>query len=94
MLERGSLRHTPAGVPVLEFRLLHGSEQTEAGVPRKVECELPCVAVGLTARLMTDTRPGDLLKVGGFLAAKSLRSRTPVLHVNTIEFMEGSHHGV
>jgi len=31
-----ALRHTPAGVPVIEFRLKHASERAEAGALRKV----------------------------------------------------------
>jgi len=31
--------------------------------------------------------------VSGFLAAKSRNSKTPVLHVQTIEFLEGNENG-
>ncbi|MDX9993864.1 MAG: primosomal replication protein N [Rhodocyclaceae bacterium] len=86
--ERGVLRHTPAGVPVIEFRISHGSEQMEAGLPRQVECELACVAVGTVALLLKEAAPGTVLKVEGFLAARSLRQRTPVLHATAIEFEE------
>jgi primosomal replication protein N len=34
--------------------------------------------------------PGTALRVSGFLAAKSLRSRSPVVHLNKIEFLEGN----
>ena len=86
--ERGSLRYTPAGVPVIEFRIAHASEQIEAATPRRVECELVCVAVGSPALLLKETSPGMGLVVGGFLAARSLKQKTPVLHVTTIEFVE------
>jgi len=86
--ERGSLRYTPAGVPVIEFRIAHASEQIEAANPRRVECELACVAVGPPALLLKETSPGMGLVVGGFLAARSLKQKTPVLHVTTIEFVE------
>lgn len=90
LLERGALRYTPAGVPAIEFKLTHQSEQIEAGMPRKVECEISCIALGSAANLMNATKPGDGLKLGGFIAARSLKIRTPVLHVNTIEFLEGN----
>ncbi len=93
MLERGTLRHTPAGVAVVEFRISHVSEQIEAGSPRRVECEMPCVLLGPMANLLTDAKPGDGLKIGGFLAAKSLKNPAPVLHVNTMEFLEGIQNG-
>ncbi|HEY6897541.1 MAG TPA: primosomal replication protein N [Rhodocyclaceae bacterium] len=90
LLERGAVRHTPAGIPVIEFRLGHESEQDEAGAQRRVECELPCVALGPVANLVAMANPGDGLQLSGFIAARSLKSRNPVLHVNTIEFLEGN----
>ncbi len=94
VLERGALRYTPAGVPVLEFRLIHQSEQLEAGSPRKVECQIPCVALGQTVNLLKDVPAGQVINASGFLAAKSLKNSSLVLHVITIEFKEGSHHGI
>lgn len=94
LLEKGALRYTPAGVPVLEFRLGHASEQEEAGATRRVECEMQCTALGPPALLLADAKPGEALRLGGFLAAKSLKNRNPVLHVNKIEFIEGANHGV
>lgn len=61
---------------------------------RRVECEMPCVAVGPTANLLTGAQTGDGLHLGGFIAARSLKSRTPVLHVKTIEFLEGNPDGI
>jgi primosomal replication protein N len=90
LLERGAKRYTPAGLPAIEFRLTHQSEQLEAESLRKVECEMPCVALGAMANLMAATKPGDGLVVSGFLAARSLKVRSPVLHVTTIEFLEGN----
>lgn len=94
IIELARLRHTPAGVPVLNFRIAHTSEQIEAGMPRKVECELQAVALGQSALLLRGARPGDGVKLGGFLAAKSTRSMQPVLHVERIEFLEGTNHDV
>ena len=88
-MELSVLRYTPAGIPALNFRIAHQSTQEEAGVPRQVECEMACVALGATAQLLAGAKPGDGVKLSGFLAAKSLKSRTPVLHVDTIEFLEG-----
>jgi len=82
------LRYTPAGIPVIEFRVTHRSEQIEADAQRLVECELACVALGTMALLLKDASPGTALKVGGFLAARSLKQKVPVLHVTMIEFAE------
>jgi primosomal replication protein N len=94
LLERGALRHTPAGIAVIEFRLLHLSEQEEAGSKRRVECEMPCVAVGQPALLLADAKVGTALRTNGFMATKSLKNRNPILHVIKIEFLEGNNHGV
>ena len=90
LLERGSLRYTPAGIPVIEFRIAHHSEQREAGIDRRVECEIACIALGTTALLLKDTGPGIGMHTTGFLAARSLKQKTPVLHVTRIDFTEHS----
>lgn len=92
IVELARLRRTPAGVPVLNFRLSHVSEQVEAGLPRRVECELPAVALGQQALLLQGVNVGDGVRLTGFLAAKSSRSQQPVLHVEQIEFLEGTNH--
>jgi len=88
--ELQALRHTPAGVPVVEFRLRHESERAEAGAQRKVNAEIDAVAFEAQARLLAAGPLGRLLKAEGFLCAKNRRSRKPVLHVTNIEFMEGN----
>lgn len=94
LLARGVLRHTPAGVPVLEFSLGHQSRQEEAGTVRRVDCEIACVALGTPTGPLNVARLGDRLTVKGFLAAKTLKSRIPVLHVKEIEFQEGNENGI
>ena len=87
--EVSALRHTPAGIPVVSCVLAHESRQNEAGIDREVKLELPAVAIGGLAQTLLAVTPGAEVSVTGFMAAKSARSRTPVLHLNTIEFMEG-----
>ncbi|ATE62371.1 primosomal replication protein N [Thauera sinica] len=84
------LRRTPAGVPVANCVLAHESKQLEAGLSRDVSVELQAVAVGDLAGVLAAASPGVAVKITGFLAAKSLRSRSPVVHLNTIEFLEGN----
>ena len=84
------LRRTPAGVPVASCVLAHESKQMEAGLARDVSVELQAVAVGELAGVLAAASPGAVVKITGFLAAKGLRSRSPVLHLNTIEFLEGN----
>ncbi len=54
---------------------------------------MSCVAVGQPAQLLNAAKVGDSLKVSGFLAARSLKRRSPVLHVTTVEFIEGNENG-
>ncbi|MPN18004.1 Primosomal replication protein N [bioreactor metagenome] len=84
------LRRTPAGTPVAGCLLVHESKQSEAGLERTVAVELQAVAVGDLAMVLISGGPGANVSVTGFLAAKSLRSRAPVLHLNKIEFVEGN----
>ncbi|MFN4326572.1 MAG: primosomal replication protein N [Azonexus sp.] len=93
LVERKALRYTPAGVPVSEGKLLHRSSQIENGAERLVEVELSVVALGEAARWLQAAPLGGELKATGFLAARSRNSKTPVLHVNTLEFLEGNENG-
>ena len=93
LLERGVLRYTPAGVPAIDFRLGHESEQIEAEKPRRVECEMACVALGAPALLMKNASVGDSLQLTGFIAARSAKSQAPMLHVTNIEYLEGNENG-
>ena len=73
----------------MEFKLRHESEQSEAGNLRKVEAEIGGIAFDTQARLLAGTQLNTGMKLQGFLAAKSRRSRKLVLHVTNIEFIEG-----
>ncbi|CAM3733424.1 primosomal replication protein N [Bordetella sputigena] len=68
VLEREPLRHTPAGIPVLEMLLEHASEVIEAGHPRRVELTIQAVALGDLALMLADIQLGASLQVQGFLA--------------------------
>jgi primosomal replication protein N len=89
LLERGALRHTPAGLAALEFKLEHESEQDEAGARRKVQAEIGAIAFEANARLIAGRPLGSEMKLQGFLSAKSRRSKKLMLHVTHIEFVEG-----
>ena len=89
LIELDTLRHTPAGVPVVKFRIQHDSTQTEGRGERKVSCEIAAVAFEREAKLLAAAKPGSMLTATGFLAAKSQTSRIPVLHATQIEFEPG-----
>jgi len=89
LVELGALRHTPAGIPAIEFRVRHESEALEAGAKRKVSAEVEAIAFEGQARLVSGSAPDRALRLQGFLCAKSRRSKKLVLHVTNIEFVEG-----
>ena len=84
------MRHTPAGIPAVEFKIRHESEQEEAGAKRKVEAEIGAIAFAAQARLLATAKLGVKARFRGFLGAKSKRSKKLVLHVTQIEFSEGA----
>ena len=77
------LRYTPAGIPLLSFVLQHASEQVEAGLKRKVECEVNAVALGNLAK--QNIQLGANIKAKGFLAKRSTKSTQLVLHIEKLE---------
>ena len=77
------LRYTPAGIPLLSVVLRHASEQVEAGMKRKVECEVNAVALGDLA--LRGLKVGSNIMAIGFLARRSLKSTQLVMHINHIE---------
>jgi len=79
------LRYTPAGIPLLSVVLRHVSEQMEAGMKRKVECEVNAVILGDLA--LKGLKPGAQIQAQGFLARRSLKSTQLVMHINHIECM-------
>jgi primosomal replication protein N len=77
------LRYTPAGLPLLSFVISHVSENTEAGLKRKVECEVRAIAMGDLAK--SNIKVGANINVSGFLAKRSAKSTQLVLHIKQIE---------
>jgi len=81
------LRHTPAGLPVVDFTLSHASQQSEAGNPRQVEFDMPAKATGDIATRIAKMRAGSRVEAQGFLNRKHRMSRQVVLHVTNIELI-------
>lgn len=77
------IRYTPAGIPLLSFVLQHASEKIEAGLKRKVECEVNAVAIGDLAK--SNIQLGSSIKVKGFLAKRSAKSTQLVIHIEKLE---------
>jgi primosomal replication protein N len=85
VIEREPLRYTPAGIPVLALRVRHESTQEEARLHRQVKFEIDAMAAGETAQRMDALRPGQRVRLQGFIAARSRQSVRIVLHVEQFE---------
>lgn len=79
------LRYTPAGLPLLRFVISHVSQDVEAGLKRKVECEIKAVAIGDLAKISIQL--GTKLRALGFLAKRSAKSTQLVLHIKNLELI-------
>ena len=85
LAETEPLRHTPAGLPLLNFRIAHRSLQVEAGYKRQVECEVACVALGQAATHLARAKRGAEVRVTGFLNRRNRMSAQLVLHATSME---------
>lgn len=81
------LRHTPAGLPVVDFTLAHESEQSEGGQKRQLAFEMAAKATGELATRIAAMRQGSGMDVQGFLNRKHRMSRQIVLHVTNMELI-------
>jgi primosomal replication protein N len=86
--EREILRYTPAGMPIVSARLLHGSQQIEAGIQRQVEFEIAAIAAGEISGRFSQAELGGVYQFTGFLTRKNRNSKTLVFHI--LEFAEMS----
>jgi primosomal replication protein N len=78
------LRHTPAGIPVLQVGLEHQAEVEEAGSVRTVTLDMPAVAMGDLARSLAQAEIPPRIRVIGFLAPRRQGSNQLVLHIQSI----------
>ena len=79
--EREILRYTPAGIPMVSARLLHQSQQMEAGIARIVEFEIVALAAGEIAGRFDKAALGGHFQFTGFLARRNRNSRGLVFHI-------------
>ena len=79
------IRYTPAGLPLLSLVLQHASEVIEAGLQRKVECEINAVILGDLAKSLI--APNTQLQVQGFLAKRSAKNTQLILHIQHLKII-------
>ena len=82
--EAQALRYTPAGLPAIELRLEHHSQQQEAGVLREVKAAIKAVAFGAMAERLAQQPIGSTWLFTGFLATPR-NGKHAVLHVQDIQ---------
>jgi len=75
------MRYTPAGIPIVSARLLHSSQQIEAGIPRLVEFEVAAIAAGEISGRFSQADLGGTFQFSGFLARKSRNSKSLIFHI-------------
>ncbi len=82
--ELTALRYTPAGLPALDMRIEHSSQQTEAGSLRNVNASVKAVAFGALAEKLARQALGSQWRFQGFLASPR-NSKAVVLHIQDIQ---------
>ena len=84
----GTLRYTPAGIPVLDLMLQHESWQEENGQQCLVKFEMPARLLGKQAEEW-QYRHDVMVEVEGFLAQRSQRFPRPILRIQNIKEYKG-----
>jgi primosomal replication protein N len=84
LIERDSVRHTPAGIPILQCRLSHCSKVFEAGLERKIEMVVCAVAMGKSADLLEHHPLDEMALFSGFLAPRHRNTNALILHITAV----------
>lgn len=84
LAELAALRYTPAGLPALDLRIEHSSQQAEAGSQRNVTASVKAVAFGPLAEKLARQAPGSQWTFQGFLATPR-NTKMLVLHIQDIQ---------
>ena len=79
-----TLRYTPAGLPALDLRLEHESQQQEAGAERQVKLAIKAVAFGSLAERLARQALGSNWIFQGFLASPR-NGKGVVFHIQDIQ---------
>lgn len=82
-----ALRYSPAGIAIMEFRLIHASPQIEGGMRREIEFEIDGMAVAETAIRLSGLQKGNHVRAEGFLARRGPKNRKIVFHINHFELI-------
>ena len=79
------MRYTPSGLPALNVRLEHTSQQMQVGSNRNVTVVLKAVAFGAVAESLARQAIGSVWRFQGFMA-NALKGKSVVFHIQ--EFVQ------
>lgn len=82
---RESLKYFLSGAAVSRFTLRYEGKQTEAGGERKLKFSADCVALGTLGESLDKVPLGTEIKIKGFLAPSSSRSKKLLVHITEYE---------
>ncbi|WP_133648973.1 primosomal replication protein N [Paraburkholderia flava] len=85
VVERETVRYTPAGVPIASCTLHHRAEVVEAGITRQIELTMQAVAAGEASGKLENCAMGVETLFTGFLAKKSRNAKTLVFHITELQ---------
>jgi primosomal replication protein N len=83
LIERATLRYTPAGLPALDFRLEHQSELSEENQMRKVSLQIRAIAIGTVTQALSTLALGDAGTFAGFVSG-TRNGRGLLFHVTSL----------
>lgn len=92
LVGKETLRYTPAGIPILDARLAHRCELTQAGHRRQVEFDIALSFSGPIAQRADGLRLGQAIDAIGFLAPRRKQSKTLTLHVTRYAALDPASH--
>lgn len=81
LVERETLRYTPAGIPVVNCILQHAGEVIEANTPRQIEFLIAAVAMGVMGQELDRMALGTVMEWQGFMARRHRNSKALVFHI-------------
>ncbi len=84
LVERGALRYTPAGLPVLDLSLKHESELMHNGQVRRIALEIKARGIGDITQTLGRLEMGTSHGFAGFLGPQR-NGRGVVFHVTELD---------
>ena len=84
LVERGALRHTPAGLPALDLSLRHESQVVHNGTPRQIGLDIKARALGDITDRLNRLELGTTAGFAGFLGSQR-NGKGVVFHVTELD---------